>query len=41
MGENITLLKGLLTEGEARINREETAVKAISETAAPAGPVAL
>jgi uncharacterized protein YaaN involved in tellurite resistance len=41
MGENITLLKGLLTQGEARINREETAVKAISETAAPAGPVTL
>jgi uncharacterized protein YaaN involved in tellurite resistance len=43
MGANITLLKGLLAEGESRIEREQTAVKAISEatTAAPTGPVSL
>ena len=42
MGANIALLKGLLAEGEARMKREQTAVKAISEaTSAPAGPVSL
>jgi uncharacterized protein YaaN involved in tellurite resistance len=42
MGANITALKGLLAEGEARMKREETAVKAIAETtSAPAGPVSL
>ncbi len=43
MGANITVLKGLLSEGEARINREQTAVKAISDVTkgAPAGPVTL
>ena len=43
MGANIVLLKGILTEGEARMKREQTAVKAISEatTGAPSGPVAL
>jgi hypothetical protein len=43
MGTNITLLKGILAEGESRMRREETAVKAISEasSAAPAGPVSL
>jgi uncharacterized protein YaaN involved in tellurite resistance len=43
MGANINVLKGLLAEGEARIHREETAVKAISDVSkeAPAGPVTL
>ena len=42
MGTNITMLKGMLAEGEARMRREETAVKAISEaSAAPSGPVQL
>jgi uncharacterized protein YaaN involved in tellurite resistance len=44
MGANITMLKGLLAEGESRMRREETAVKAISEASssgAPAGPVTL
>jgi uncharacterized protein YaaN involved in tellurite resistance len=42
MGKNITVLKGILAEGEARMNREQTAAKAISESAAgPAGPVTL
>jgi uncharacterized protein YaaN involved in tellurite resistance len=42
MGANITLLKGLLAEGETRMRREETAVKAVAEaTAAPSGPVSL
>jgi uncharacterized protein YaaN involved in tellurite resistance len=43
MGTNITVLKGILAEGEARMKREQTAVKAISETATsgPAGPVSL
>jgi uncharacterized protein YaaN involved in tellurite resistance len=42
MGANITLLKGILAEGEARMTREQTAVKAISEaTTAPSGPVSL
>jgi uncharacterized protein YaaN involved in tellurite resistance len=43
MGANIALLKGILAEGEARMTREQTAVKAISEatSAAPAGPVTL
>src|SRR5580704_19006105 len=31
MGANITMFKGLLAEGEARMNREKTAVKAIGE----------
>jgi uncharacterized protein YaaN involved in tellurite resistance len=42
MGANIALMKGLLAEGEARMKREQTAVKAISESAtAPSGPVSL
>lgn len=42
MGVNVALLKGILAEGESRMKREETAVKAISEaTAAPSGPVSL
>jgi hypothetical protein len=43
MGANITLLKGILAEGESRMRREETAVKAISEASAgaPSGPVTL
>jgi hypothetical protein len=43
MGANITMLKGILSEGEARMNREQTAVKAISQvtTSAPSGPVTL
>jgi uncharacterized protein YaaN involved in tellurite resistance len=42
MGTNITLLKGILAEGESRMKREETAVKAIAEvTTAPSGPVSL
>jgi hypothetical protein len=42
MGANITMMKGLLAEGEARMQREQTAVKAISEGAgAPGGPVTL
>src|SRR5580700_667843 len=43
MGTNITLLKGILAEGESRMKREQTAVKAISEatTGAPSGPVSL
>ncbi len=43
MGSNITLLKGILAEGEARMKREQTAVKAISDvtSGAPSGPVAL
>jgi hypothetical protein len=43
MGTNIALLKGILAEGEARIDRERTAVKALSDvtTGAPAGPVSL
>jgi len=42
MGANIAMLKGILNEGESRINREQTAVKAISEvSSAPAGPVTL
>jgi uncharacterized protein YaaN involved in tellurite resistance len=42
MGANITMLKGLLAEGESRMRREDTAVKAISQaSAAPAGPVSL
>jgi hypothetical protein len=37
------VLKGILAEGEKRMNREQTAAKAISETTSgsPAGPVAL
>jgi uncharacterized protein YaaN involved in tellurite resistance len=42
MGANIALLKNLLAEGESRMQREQTAVKAISEaTSAPSGPVSL
>jgi uncharacterized protein YaaN involved in tellurite resistance len=43
MGANITLLKGLLAEGESRMQREKTAVTAISEATAgaPSGPVSL
>jgi uncharacterized protein YaaN involved in tellurite resistance len=42
MGANITLLKGILAEGEARMKREQTAVQAIAEaTSAPSGPVSL
>jgi uncharacterized protein YaaN involved in tellurite resistance len=43
MGANIALLKGIVAEGEARMKREQTAVKAISEASsgAPAGPVTL
>jgi hypothetical protein len=42
MGNNITLLKGILAEGEARMKREQTAVKAISDvTTVPSGPVTL
>jgi uncharacterized protein YaaN involved in tellurite resistance len=43
MGANIALLKGLLAEGESRMKREQTAVKAITEvtTDAPSGPVSL
>ena len=42
MGANVTLLKGILAEGESRMKREETAAKAIAEvSAAPSGPVAL
>ncbi len=42
MGTNITLLRGILADGEARMKREQTAVKAIADvTAAPSGPVSL
>jgi uncharacterized protein YaaN involved in tellurite resistance len=42
MGANITMLKGIVDEGEKRMHREETAIKAIAETSsAPAGPVSL
>jgi uncharacterized protein YaaN involved in tellurite resistance len=43
MGANITLMKGLLAEGEARMHREHTAVQAISQVtgSAPSGPVTL
>jgi len=43
MGANITMLKGLLAEGEARMQREHTAVQAISQVTggAPSGPVTL
>jgi uncharacterized protein YaaN involved in tellurite resistance len=43
MGANIVMLKGLLAEGESRMNREQTAVKAIAQTSGdtPAGPVSL
>lgn len=43
MGSNITMMKGLLAEGEARMHREETAIKAVSEASpsAPSGPVSL
>jgi uncharacterized protein YaaN involved in tellurite resistance len=43
MGANITVLKGILAEGESRMKREQTAVKAISDATAgsPAGPVSL
>jgi len=43
MGTNIAMLKGIIAEGEARMHREETAVKAIagSSSTAPSGPVTL
>jgi len=42
MGTNITLLKGILAEGESRMKREETAAQAIADVkAAPSGPVSL
>jgi uncharacterized protein YaaN involved in tellurite resistance len=42
MGANIAMLKGIVDEGEKRMHREETALKAIAETSsAPAGPVSL
>jgi uncharacterized protein YaaN involved in tellurite resistance len=42
MGANITLLKGILAEGESRMKREVTAVKAIADAnTAPSGPVNL
>jgi uncharacterized protein YaaN involved in tellurite resistance len=43
MGTNITVLKGILAEGETRMHREQTAVNAISEvtTGTPSGPVSL
>jgi uncharacterized protein YaaN involved in tellurite resistance len=42
MGANITVLKGILAEGEVRMKREQTAAKAISESVGgPSGPVTL
>jgi uncharacterized protein YaaN involved in tellurite resistance len=42
MGANITVLRGILAEGESRMKREQTAVKAISEASSgPTGPVSL
>jgi len=42
MGTNITMLKGLLAEGESRMKREQTAVKAVTDaTTTPSGPVSL
>jgi uncharacterized protein YaaN involved in tellurite resistance len=42
MGVNIGNLKTLIDKGEARMNREGTAIAAMQHaTAAPAGPVAL
>jgi uncharacterized protein YaaN involved in tellurite resistance len=43
MGTNIEMLRGILAQGEARMRREETAVKALSEASsdAPSGPVHL
>jgi hypothetical protein len=42
MGANLALLKGLQTEGEKRMQRQETAVKAISEAQSDSGgPVSL
>jgi len=43
MGANITLLRSIMAEGEARMKREQTAVKAIADarTSPPAGPVNL
>jgi uncharacterized protein YaaN involved in tellurite resistance len=43
MGANITMLKGLQAEGEKRMQREHTAIQAISDTTskAPSGPVTL
>jgi uncharacterized protein YaaN involved in tellurite resistance len=43
MGANVAVLRGVLAEGEARMNREQTAAKAISEAtiSAPSGPVNL
>src|SRR5215470_9866709 len=37
MGANITMLKGVLAQGEARMRREETAVKAVAEASSGAG----
>jgi uncharacterized protein YaaN involved in tellurite resistance len=43
MGANITLLRSIMAEGEARMKREQTAVKAIADarTSPPTGPVNL
>jgi uncharacterized protein YaaN involved in tellurite resistance len=43
MGANIALLKDIVADGESRMKREETAVKAIADTTAgaPSGPVSL
>ena len=42
MGTNIETLKGILAVGEARMRREETAVKALSQASStPSGPVTL
>jgi uncharacterized protein YaaN involved in tellurite resistance len=43
MGANITLLRSIMAEGESRMKREQTAVKAIADvrTSPPAGPVNL
>jgi uncharacterized protein YaaN involved in tellurite resistance len=43
MGANITMLKGLLDEGNRRMQREHTAIQALGETTkgAPTGPVTL
>jgi hypothetical protein len=42
MGTNIAMLKGIVDEGEKRLHRQETAIKAIADTSTvPAGPVSL
>ena len=42
MGTNIAMLKEVLAEGDKRMHREETAIKAIAESStAPSGPVSL